>query len=135
MIRLIGYYGPIKFVTGDKRILTFNDFKRESSVRTEKHAIIGRKPVKEFLGPELDTITFTIHFSAANGVNPRVDAEKWLRMNRAGEAHVLVIGTRALGLDKWTVENVSQAWNVIFNKGELYSCDIDVTLEEYVEAF
>ncbi|MEK3955301.1 phage tail protein [Psychrobacillus sp. FSL K6-1464] len=130
---MIGYYGPIKFTTSDKRILTFDDFKREASARSEKHAPIGRKPVKEFIGPELDTITFTILFSAANGVNPRVDMEKWLRMCRTGEAHVLVIGKRALGLDKWTVESVSQSWDVIFNKGELYSSKVDITLEEYIE--
>lgn len=130
---MIGYYGPIKFETSDKRILTFDDFKRDSSVRSEKHAPIGRKPVKEFIGPELDTITFTVQFSAANGVNPRVDMEKWLRMCRAGEAHVLVIGKRGLGLDKWTVESVSQSWDVIFNKGELYSSKVDITLEEYIE--
>ena len=59
--------------------------------------------------------------------------EKWLRMSRAGEAHKLIIGTRRLGLDKWTIESTSQAWNTIFNKGELYSCSVDVTLEEYLE--
>ena len=130
---MIGYFGKIRFETSDKRILTFRDFKRDSSVRSEKHNVIGAKPVKEFIGPELDTITFTIDLSAANGVNPRVDAEKWLRMNRAGQAHMLVIGDRWLGLDKWTVENVSQAWNMVFNKGELYSCSVDITLEEYIE--
>lgn len=130
---MIGYFGPIKFETSDKRILTFADFKRDSTVRSEKHAVIGRKPVKEFIGPELDTISFTISLSAANGVNPRVDAEKWLRMCRAGEAHGLVIGKRGLGLDKWTIESVSQSWDVIFNRGELYSCKVDITLEEYIE--
>lgn len=132
---MIGYYGPIKFEASDKRILTFEDFQRESSVRSETHAIIGGKPIKEFLGPELDTITFTIKLSAANGVSPRIEAEKWLRMSRAGEAHILVIGTRALGMDKWTVEDVSQAWDVVFNRGELYSCKVDITLEEYIEVF
>lgn len=130
---MIGYFGKIKFITNDKRILTFTDFKRDSSARFEKHGVIGRKPLKEFLGPELDTITFTIQLSAAHGVNPRVEAEKWLRINRAGLAYPLVIGTRALGLDKWTVENVSQAWGVVLNQGELYSCNVDITLEEYIE--
>lgn len=130
---MIGYFGKVKFVTSDKKILTFTDFKRDSSVRSEKHNVIGRKPAKEFIGPELDTITFTINLSAAHGVNPRSEAEKWLRMNRLGEAHILVVGKRALGLDKWTVESVSQAWGVIWNKGELYSCKVDITLEEYIE--
>ncbi|GEN83635.1 hypothetical protein SLU01_19470 [Sporosarcina luteola] len=130
---MIGYFGKVKFVTNDKRILTFQDFKRDSTVRSEKHAIIGKKPAKEFLGAELDTISFTIQLSAAHGVKPREEAEKWLRMSRAGLAFPLVIGTRALGMDKWTVESVSQAWDVVFNRGELYSCKVDITLEEYIE--
>lgn len=130
---MIGHFGKVKFVTNDKRILTFQDFKRESTVRTEKHAVIGRKPAKEFIGAELDTITFTIQLSAAHGVNPRIEAEKWLRMCRAGLAYPLVIGTRALGMDKWTIESVSQAWDVVMNRGELYSCKVDITLEEYIE--
>lgn len=130
---MIGSFGKIIFETNDSRILTFGNFSRESSSRSEAHAVIGTKPAKEFIGPELDRITFTVKFSANFIKNPRVEAEKWLRMNRAGEAHKLIIGKRALGLDKWTVENVSQAWDVVFKNGEVFSCSVDVTLEEYIE--
>ncbi|MFX3672870.1 MAG: phage tail protein [Paenisporosarcina sp.] len=132
---MIGYFGPIKFVTNDKRILTFTDFKRDSSARWGDHAVIGRKPVSEFLGSELDTISFSVHLSASHGVNPRIEAEKWLRMNRNGEAHVLVLGKRGLGIDKWKIESVSQGYDVIFNKGEVYSCKVDISLSEYIEVF
>lgn len=130
---MIGYFGPVKFVTSDKRVLTFSDFKRESSVRSEKHNVIGKKPAKEFIGPDLDIITFSINLSANNGVKPRMEAERWLKMNREGQAHPLVIGNKGLGYDRWTIESVSQIWDVVFNKGELFSCKIDVTLEEYHE--
>lgn len=130
---MIGYFGPIKFETSDRRILTFTDFQRESTTRSEKHDVIGRKPVKEFIGPDLDTITFTITLTATSGVNPRVEAEKWLRMSRNGEAHPLVIGKRGLGFDRWTIESVSQMWDVVLNKGQVYSAKVDITLEEYHE--
>lgn len=130
---MIGSYGDIIFETSDSRILTFSNFKRENSTRSEKHNKIGGKPAKEFIGADLDTISFTINFSASHGTNPRVEMEKWLRMSRDGEAHKLIIGTRRLGLDKWTIESTSQAWNIVFNQGELYSCSVDITLEEYLE--
>lgn len=130
---MIGYYGPIKFETSDKRILTFTDFQRESTVRKERHEVIGRKPVPEFIGPDLDQITFSVYLSVVNGVNPRVDAERWLRMSRSGEAHPLIIGKRGLGYDRWTIENVSQMWDVVLNKGQVYSAKVDITLEEYQE--
>lgn len=130
---MIGSFGDIIFETSDKRILTFTNLKRDNSTRSEKHNKIGGKPAKEFVGPDLDQISFTINFSAAHGTDPRVEMEKWLRMSRAGEAHKLIIGVRRLGLDKWTIESTSQAWNTVFNNGELYSCSVDVTLEEYLE--
>ena len=130
---MIGSFGKIIFETNDKRILTFSNLKRENSTRSEKHNKIGGKPAKEFLGADLDRVTFTINLLATHGTDPRTEAEKWLIMSRAGEAHKLIIGTRGLGMDKWTVESVSQAWNVIFNQGEVVSCSIDVTLEEYLE--
>ena len=60
----IGNWGPyLKFETSDKRILTFNGFKRDFGVRTTLHQIIGGKPLVELLGSDLQTITFTISAS------------------------------------------------------------------------
>ena len=57
----IGNFGSaITFETSDSKILNFNDFQRESSGRWAEHARIGRKPLKQFLGPAADKVTFTI---------------------------------------------------------------------------
>lgn len=130
---MIGYFGNVRFVSNDKRVLTFTDFKYSSTVRNEKHAVIGRKPIKEYIGPELDVVTFTIHLSAANGVSPKTELEVWHRMKHRQEARFLMLGGNLLGTDKWTVESVSSSWDVIWKNGELYSCKVDVTLEEYIE--
>lgn len=130
---MIGYYGDIIFETSDQRILTFTDFKHDSAARWEKHSVIGKKPVSEFIGPDLDTITFTINLNGNYGVKPRDEMEKWLSLVNTGSVDVLVIGTKAIGQDKWSVKSVSEAWGVVFNKGELFSGKIDVTLEEYIE--
>ncbi|MEK3996672.1 phage tail protein [Psychrobacillus sp. FSL K6-2365] len=132
---MIGYFGNVKFVSNSKKILTFSDMKYDSTVRNEKHGVIGRKPIKEYIGPELDTVSFTILLSAANGVKPRTELEVWHRMKHRQEARLLVIGGKILGTDKWTVESVSSSWDIIWNKGELYSCKVDITLEEYIEVF
>lgn len=129
---MIGYFGPIKFETSDKRVLTFSGFSRSSSAKIAVHDSIGGKPKSEYTGVDLDTITFSISLNASQGVNPREMADKLLKMNRNGEAHALVIGKSGLGFDKWIITNVSQAWNTIFNKGQLYSCKVDLTLQEYV---
>jgi len=129
---MIGYFGKdIIFETSDERILTFTDFNRDTASRFAMHEVIGKKPTTEFVGPGLDTITFTVHLNGNNGVNPREEMNKWLEYARSGQAEILVVGV-ALGVDKWVVKSVSQAWGVVFNRGEIFSGKVDVTLEEYI---
>ena len=130
---MIGYFGKIIFETSDKRILTFTDFKYSAQNRTEKHSVIGSKPITEFIGPELDSVSFTVNLNGSWGVKPRYEIERWLDLVNNGTADMLVIGSKALGRDKWIVTQVGSAWNTIFKGGELYSASIDITLEEYIE--
>jgi phage protein U len=130
---MIGFFGDIIFETNDKRILTFQGFNRSSAGRWGKHDVIGRKPASEFIGPNLDKITFTVLLNGNHGVKPRYEMERWLYKERDGVAEPLVINNKGLGVDMWVVKSVSQMWNVILNKGEVLSGSVDVELEEYVE--
>lgn len=120
------------FETSDKRIHSFYDFTRDITSRWDSSKIIGRKPVSEFIGPDLDGISFSIDLHGQFGVRPRVEMEKWNRMSRSGQVEILVIGKRALGLDRWYVSDVSEKWNVVMDKGELLSCSVEVSLKEYI---
>lgn len=130
---MIGYFGDIIFETSDSKILNFSGFKRDVKGRWSKHEVIGVKPISEFNGPDLDTISFTINLNGNNGVKPRDEMERWNQYVSQGIADVLIIGGKPIGNSKWDVQSVSEAWNTVFNQGELFSGNIDVTLEEYVE--
>lgn len=130
---MIGYYGYIIFETSDSRILNFSNFKKDIKGRWGKHDLIGKKPISEFIGPDLDSISFTINLNANNGVKPRDEMERWNNCVSIGLADVLVIGGKPVGENKWSVQSVSEVWNAVFNQGELFSGSIDVTLQEYVE--
>jgi hypothetical protein len=130
---MIGYFGKdIIFETSDQRILTFSDLTRETASRWGPHELIGIKPKTEYIGPGLDTISFTVDLNGNNGVKPRTEMDLWLAKARDGVAETFVIGDKPLGEDKWIVKSVSQAWNTVFNRGELFSGKLDVTLEEYI---
>lgn len=129
---MIGFFGDVVFETSDSRLLTFNGFTREVSSRYAEHEVLLKKPKIEYLGPGLDTITFTIDINGSFGVKPREEMDRWVVLARKGQAYTLVIGAKPLGSDKWVVERVSEAWEIIFNRGELYSGKIDVTLKEYI---
>jgi phage protein U len=129
---LIGYFGKeIIFETSEKKTMTFNGLSIDVASRYAKHDVIMQKPKTEFLGPDLDTITFSVKLNGSFGVKPRAEMEKWALLARNGTAETFVVGGKPLGSDKWIVKSVSQAWDTIFNGGELYSGNIDVTLEEY----
>jgi phage protein U len=130
---MIGYFGKdIIFETSDERILTFAGLTRDIASRWGSHDLIGVKPKTEYIGPGLDTITFTIDLNGNNGVKPRTEMDLWLVKARDGIAETFVIGGKPLGADKWIVKSVSQAWGTIFNHGEVFSGKVDISLEEYI---
>lgn len=128
---MVGSFGKIIFETSDKRILTLRDFKRNTSARWAEHELINAKPKSEFLGPNLDTIQFTIKLNASLGIKPTIEMNKWLDMCRSGTVEMLIIGSKSIGVDKWSVDSVGQAWDVIWKNGSIYSATMDITLKEY----
>lgn len=129
---MIGSFGAIVFETSDNRILTFSGFKLDASARYDSHELIGIKPRIEYKGPDLQKVSFTVTLNGSLGVQPRDEMENWTAYVEAGQADFLVIGNKPVGENLWVVTSVSQAWDTIFNKGELYAGKIDVSLEEYV---
>lgn len=128
----IGSFGSkITFETSDKRIFTFGSFKREVSGRWASHPRIGKKPLKQFLGPDSDTVTFTIVLDATHGVKPRSTLGKIEKLITKGTPNYLVIGSRKVGSEKYVCTKMSEAWDEVYNRGELVRATLDLTLEEY----
>lgn len=131
---MVGYFGNnVVFEVSSEKILTFDGFKYSSAGRWEKHNVISKKPISEFIGPDVDTISFTIILDGSFGIKPREEMERWIKMVNDGIADILVIGNKPLGKDKWSVKSISESWDKIFNQGELWSGKIDVSFEEYIE--
>lgn len=128
---LIGSFGEVIFEVSSERIRTIHDFSRSASARWENHNIILRKPTSEFIGPELDTISFSMRFDAAWGVNPKEEMDKLLIMCREGRAEPLIIGGFALGVYRWKITSVRQNWLRFDGRGRVILGVADVTMEEY----
>ena len=117
----IGNFGKlITFETNDKRILTPLNIKHEVSGRWASHSRIGKKPLRQFLGPDIEKTTFTIKLDARHGVKPR-------------KPENLVIGGKKVGSNRMTINSVSETWDEVWNGGELVRASADLTLEEYPE--
>ncbi|WP_254075729.1 phage tail protein [Paenibacillus tritici] len=129
----IGSLGPVVFVVAEGAIRTIDEFKRSSSSRWAQHEIIGKKPKKEFLGPGADSVSFSVHFSAALGLNPRKELDRLTELDRAGKAMPLIIGRKNVGVGLWVISGLSQDWNRLDSIGNVIDAQVTISLEEYVK--
>lgn len=129
----IGNFGKlIIFETSDAKVLNFNDFQRTVSANWTEHERIGKKPKSEFLNPELQGLTFSIVLDAGHGVRPRSTIDTIEKAVESGRVESLVIGGKKVGKNKWKITQMGEAWNTVFNKGELVRATLNLTLKEYV---
>lgn len=129
----IGHIGrKVVFETSDKKILNFGKMQRTVKGRWTSHPRVGKKPQKQFLGPDSDQITFTITLNAEHGVKPRKTIEKIEKLIRTGKPQIVVIGKKKVGSNKYVITEVSENWETILNKGEVVKIICDITLEEYL---
>ena len=121
----------ISFETSDKKILTFREFKREGEARWHKHDRANKRPMPEFIGPGLDTISFEIHLDARHGVKPRKTMTNIRKHRNAGTPEYLVIKGANVCANKLVITKTSETWDEVWNKGELVRATMEITLMEY----
>ena len=121
----------VVFEVSDDRVFTFSELTREVTSRWTNHEPQGVKPKPEFLGAGLQTASLTITLSATLGVRPRDMLEAIENMVENGTAETLVIGNRAVGSNPFRLTGSSEAWNTVYNRGELARATLTISLEEY----
>lgn len=129
---MIGSFGPLVFAVSDKSVLTFTDFRRNSSARWAVHEIYGRYPRAQYIGPGQDDISFAMRFDVSMGVKPRNELSKLTQYCRTGRDEKLIVGGVPMGASRWYIETVGQEWLRFDGKGTLLVATVDVTLKEYV---
>lgn len=128
---LVGFMADIPFIVSSHYIRTFDDYGRGSGGRWAQHDIIGDKPVLEFLGPDVEKISFTMLLRADQGVSPAKELEKLRKLRDTGKYFPLVIGGKLIGNNLWVMESLDE--NVAFwgKYGNILSAKVSVTLKEY----
>lgn len=126
-----GAFGKtIVFEVNDRKILAPQDVKREISGRWKTHEIVSKRPKMEFLGPDLAETKMKIVLSAEHGVSPRKTLENIEKAVNEGTTDWLVIGGKILGSQKVAITSCSEAWDTIYNQGELVKATVEITLKE-----
>lgn len=127
----IGSWGNIVFAVSRREIKTFTGLKWDSGVKYSTHDRHLKEPLLEFTGRDVESMTFSMFFSAFLGVNPMTEIAKLLTAMRKGEVHRLVIGPKAYGTNKWVITKVSNSLDRYDNRGNLLVAKVSVTMKSY----
>lgn len=130
-MRVGAFDGALIFETSDERVITYSGRKQTASSRWETHDVISGTPRRELLGVGDAALTMEIHLSAACGVSPDAEAEKWLAAARDGRTGYLVIGGRVIGGGRWSVTSASVEQLRAAADGRTLSALLAVKMEAY----
>lgn len=129
---IVGYLGDIPFVVSSNYLRTFNDYARSSTGRWAKHDIIGSKPVLEFLGPDVEKISFKMQLRADHGINPYKELDNLRTLRDKGKAMTLIVGNKVVGKNYWIIESIDESVKFWSRSGQIISAEVSITLQEYV---
>lgn len=130
---MIGAFGEINFLVSDDKIRTFDELTRTVSGRWVDHEILGKKPMTQYIGANLDEISFVMEFNAFYGLDVEYETDRIVKMVREGKAYPLTIGNKGLGMNKWTLRSAEIAYTTIDARGRMLIAGVNVTLKEYVK--
>ena len=128
---VIGTWGDITFAVSRNQIKTFDGLKWDSGAKYSTHDRHLKEPLLEFTGTDVESMTFTMFFSAFLGVNPIAEVSNLLKAMRRGEVHRLVIGPKAYGTNKWVITKLSNSLPRYDNRGNLLVAKVSVTMKSY----
>lgn len=127
----IGSFGDLTFKVSDKLVRTFDGMNWGFSAKYATHDRHIRADLLEYMGPEIETISFSMVLSIFLGVTPLSQIKKLRKMIRKGYARRLVIGGKVYGNYKWVMESGSVELQRFDKKGNLWAAKVKVTLKEY----
>ncbi len=129
---MLGSWGKsVVFDVNDNKVFSPRNMNYNKSGRWHSHSIVSDKPITEFLGPELDQFTMQIVLDVMLGVNPSAVISVFEDAVENGTVNPLMIGPRRIGKNRFAISSISEAYNVVYNGGQLARATIDVTFSEY----
>lgn len=127
----VGSMGDIPFVVSYGKIRTFSDYGRSGSGRWAKHDLIGRKPVMEFLGPDVEKVSMKIQLRTDHGINPESELERLRKMRDTGAVFPFILGGAPVSDNYWLLDDIGENVSYWRAGGKILSVSVDITLTEY----
>lgn len=125
----LGTWGPVTFETSSDRIRTWSSASRSGAARWTEHVVHLGKPLREFLGPGLDTVSMQVRLDMAHGVTPKDELVTLREQRDLGAYHDLVIGDRVEG--SFSLDDIREDWTRTVANGVLRIAIVTLTFKEY----
>lgn len=129
MLGVIGTLGVLPFICSHGKVLTFNGLSRDISARWAKHDVIGKKPVLEWIGEDLASVSLSIRFDVSLGAPPVVGLLALKKMLESRKDHMLIIGGEYLG--RYVIESISEERKFHTGAGVCIVAEASITLKEW----
>lgn len=124
-------WGPKGFLISPSKVVPFDGFSTEMKLKADsENDTSGTEPTNT-RGRELRSISFETRYYTALGVDPRAQIEEWESL--IGQSHPLTIGSKRFGPPKMTLTQVSTSEVQLTPAGDMISCKIAISMEEYSE--
>lgn len=127
----IGSFGDLVFSVSENTVKTFDGMSWDFSADYATHDRHIKADLLEYMGPGIETISFSMTLSVFLGVKPLKEVKKLRKMVRKGYAERLVIGGKVYGNYKWVMEKGTVDFQRFDGKGNLLAARIKVSLKEY----
>jgi len=126
----IGSFGSVTFTASEQQVRTFSGFQRQRKARFARHEVINAKPLLEYTGDDLDSVSLEMRFDIGLGINPRDEIDALGLIKTGAQAHPLVIG--GVVLADYVITDMTEEWRRIDGRGNLILALVTVQLLEYV---
>jgi len=128
----IGCLGDIIFKVSDEIVETFSKMQWSGSAQYTKHKRHLYHAATEFTGLDPDTMSFQMTLTSELGVDVMKELVKIWTYERDGQTLPLVIGEKAYGKYRWTIESHKIDMNYYDAIGNLSGATVSVNLLEYL---
>ena len=129
---ILGSFGELIFEVSQFRVLNFDDYTRKTSAKFASHDVIGRPPVLEFTGRELEEISLTIKLIRSLGVSPEEETFKLRDICQRGEPNFLILGGIVYGENEFVITDIDEDVKRWIGEVKVLTNELKIKLKEYV---
>jgi len=125
---VLGFFGKIPFTCSTEQVATFKDLQIQRQSRYATHDVLGQKPVQEYIGPALTTVSFKIQLRSYLKSNPATYLAMLKDILDSGKAQRLLLGPQYYG--KYILTGYSEDQKYFNGIGACIAADVSLQLDE-----